>query len=119
RQYSVKFSITIVPCQLICLLSLIVSQAIFDKAFKARCQSFEDLLKTPRLENTDCLELDWKEEMLEKDIFPIDYDVYLKLWNRLWLVAGIRDKIRPYSLRVSAGAALDGMYDDDEVVVFV
>ncbi|KAK4221297.1 hypothetical protein QBC38DRAFT_550101 [Podospora fimiseda] len=89
--------------------TLIISQAIFDKAFKAGYQSFEDLLKTPRLENTECLELEWKEEMLEKEIFPIDYDVYLKLWNRLWLVAGNRDKIRPYSLRVGAGAALDDL----------
>ncbi|KAL2138139.1 hypothetical protein VTI28DRAFT_7389 [Corynascus sepedonium] len=62
----------------------------------------------PILEYTDYLELHWKTDMLDREIFPIDYHTFWKVWHRLWLVAGNREPIRPYSIRVGAGAKLDG-----------
>lgn len=54
--------------------------------------------------------LRWKNPTLKKKIIPISYACYLKQWQRTLYVAGLRtdDKLRPYSLRVAAGAKLDG-----------
>ncbi|KAK4652909.1 hypothetical protein QC762_0078090 [Podospora pseudocomata] len=45
---------------------------------------------------------------MEQEIFPMPYHKYWGMWNELWRVAGNRDTIRPYSLRVGAGSLLDG-----------
>ncbi|KAK4181988.1 hypothetical protein QBC35DRAFT_396859, partial [Podospora australis] len=106
----VCFHITFAPCQAICLLSLIISQALSENAFENGYRSLEQLLSQPKLEHTDRLTLSWKKEFEDREIFPVPYHAYWKMWNRLWLVAGNRGSIRPYSLRVGAGASLDGSY---------
>lgn len=96
------------PCQTICLLSLIIAQALHDDAFEAGFKSLDDLLTQPKLGETDCLDLQWKEDKMQHEIFPLPYEKYWGLWNTVWRTAGNRNSIRPYSLRVGAGSALDG-----------
>ncbi|KAK4182001.1 hypothetical protein QBC35DRAFT_551266, partial [Podospora australis] len=104
----VSFHITFASCQAICLLSLIISQALHENAFENEYRSLEQLLSQPKLEHTESLTLPWKKEFEDREIFPVPYSSYWNMWNRLWFVAGNRDSIRPYSLRVGAGAFLDG-----------
>ncbi|KAM7209967.1 hypothetical protein V8F06_014645, partial [Rhypophila decipiens] len=51
----------------------------------------------------------WKEEFLDKPLFPLRYSQFLELWTRCLLVIGCRKPIRPYALRVGAGARMDDM----------
>ena len=94
---------------MVCSVCTTGSTRTLKSDFEAGYRSLKDLPNTTRLENTESLELEWKEEMLQKEILPVDYDVCLKLWSHLCLVAGNRDTIRPCLLRVGAGAALDSM----------
>lgn len=106
---SIDFSVTFVPEKRVCLLSLIIAQALADQAFDPGFQSFEEVLTRPKFEDgIDYIPLRWKEKMLGEPIFPIDYNRYASLWNRAWLVSGARDEVRPYSMRVGAGARIDG-----------
>lgn len=66
----------------------------------------EDLLTLPRLEGVDYLEVSWKPEMAEKEIIPIKYHQYYKIWNLVIVAAGFRDGLRPTSMRVGAGARI-------------
>jgi hypothetical protein len=93
---------------MLCLVTQIVSQAIFDEAFDPPFQSLDEILNRPNLEHTDVLDLHWKADKLKDNIFPVTYAQYWENWNRLWLVSGNRDPPRPYSLRVGAGGKLDG-----------
>ncbi|KAH6847506.1 hypothetical protein B0I37DRAFT_354242 [Chaetomium sp. MPI-CAGE-AT-0009] len=88
--------------------SSISTKAIADNAFATPFGSLDEMLDRPNLEHVDLLELPWKEDMLDRDIFPITYDKYWAAWHQLWQVAGNRDPQRPYSLRVGAGSKLDG-----------
>lgn len=97
-----------VPCEMLCLVQQIVSQAISDDAFDTPFSSLDEILNRPNLEHTDVLDLHWKTDKLNDNIFPVTYDKYWKVWNRLWYVAGSRDSVRPYALRVGAGGKLDG-----------
>ena len=98
------------PSRLICLLSLILARAIKDDAFEASFKSAEELLDRPTLENVDYVKLNWKEDVKEKCIFPIKYGKFLDIWNRTSLVAGLRKRLRPYSMRVGAGGRIDGIF---------
>ncbi|MFD2317082.1 DUF3435 domain-containing protein [Halomonas organivorans] len=96
-----------VPVPLICAVTQLASRALYDGAFKNEgFKSLDDILDSPNLENVDYLTLAWKEEMLDRPIIPIDYYRYLQIWHKTILAAGFRDDLRPYSLRVGAGARL-------------
>ncbi|KAI6476121.1 hypothetical protein MCOR13_011851, partial [Pyricularia oryzae] len=91
---------------LVCLSTLLLSQAIADDAFAASdsITSLEDL-ERPR--EAKYVRLPWKKEMLDREIIQIDYATLLRLWKRLVDVAGCRDPMRPYSMRIGAGGRLD------------
>ena len=96
------------PSRLICLLRLIIARAIKDDAFEIPFRDAEDILRRPGLGDVDYVLLRWKPTMMKKHVFPIKYAKYLKIWNRVVLVTGSRDRRRPYSMRVGAGGRLDG-----------
>jgi hypothetical protein len=104
----VSFSITFVPHPSIDLASLVAARAIKDDAFKPSIDSIEALLRRPILEDVDYVPLKWKKAKLDQPIFPLTYATYHRLWHRTCIVAGLREEIRPYTLRVGAGARLDG-----------
>ncbi|KAH7633844.1 hypothetical protein B0T09DRAFT_334751 [Sordaria sp. MPI-SDFR-AT-0083] len=104
----VTFSATMVPCQIVCLVTFVAIQALHDDAFETEFSSFDELLQRPNLEDVDCIELRWKDGMQEKPIFPLKYYRFLELWNRTWLVAGNRNTLRPYALRIGGGNKIDG-----------
>lgn len=70
----------------------------------------DELLRGPAEQGIETVPLKWKQDMRDKAIVPITYTTYWTIWNRTLYVAGIRneDKLRPYSLRVTAGKNLDG-----------
>ncbi|KAM4061018.1 hypothetical protein HRG_012941 [Hirsutella rhossiliensis] len=99
----------IVPYKLVCLVSLFTVRAIADNAFEAEFDSCNQVLRPPPLEKgVDFVPLKWKTEMLDKEIVPISYGTFLETWNRVYFVAGSRERKRPYSLRVGAGGRLKG-----------
>ncbi|KAK1983860.1 hypothetical protein LZ30DRAFT_687313 [Colletotrichum cereale] len=106
-----SFSITPVPCQLICLVSLIIGRALCDNAFEAGYQAYEDVIRRPALEDVDYVPLRWKVEFLDQPIFPINYHAFWKIWQNVQLVIGLRDILRPYALRVGAGLRLNGVLE--------
>ncbi|KAG8162722.1 hypothetical protein KVR01_007200 [Diaporthe batatas] len=103
----VDFSATFVPEKRICVVSLIVARALADQAFDAGYQSFEEVLNRPNFDGTHWVPLRWKTEMLERPIFPINYNQFVEIWNRAWLVSGARDQVRLYSIRVGTGGRID------------
>ncbi|KAL2139234.1 hypothetical protein VTI28DRAFT_5494 [Corynascus sepedonium] len=115
---TVTFTVFLVPCQMLCLVSQIVTRAIASNAFETSFNSLDEILNRPNLEHTDCLPIPWKEKMLDQEVFPINYHQYLSAWHRLWLVAGNRDIQRPYSLRVGAGGKLDGNIHPLTIIYF-
>jgi hypothetical protein len=72
-------------------------------------KSAHELLHRPALGKTDRIDIPWKEEFLDKPLFPLTYPQFYELWTRCLLVIGCRKTIRPYALRVGAGARMDGM----------
>jgi hypothetical protein len=82
RYTSLSFHVALMPCQTFCLVSLIVIKALFDNAFEEfdvsdskGPPSFDTILQRPNMENIDCVELKWKESMMEKDLFSLSYNV--------------------------------------------
>lgn len=79
--YSVAISVTLVPCKLLCLVSLLVSQALVENAFDPEFNSFNELLTRPMMGNeVDYLPLRWKEEVLDDLILTISSSQYWKIW---------------------------------------
>lgn len=110
RDNSLDVSVTILPRNLFCLVSVAVARALADNAFHTPVDSLGDLLSRPNLGSQRRLRVKWKDEILDRPIFPIDYPTFRHLWNRITFVAGYRESVRPYSLRVGAGNRLDGSY---------
>ena len=77
-------------------------------AFEDDISTFHDLLHRPILEDRDYVPFKWKGHVLDKPIFPLLKQRLFDLWHRTLLVAGVRNPPRLYSLRVGAGARLDG-----------
>ncbi|KAL7928806.1 hypothetical protein V8C35DRAFT_332508 [Trichoderma chlorosporum] len=101
QRESLKFTIALVPCNQLCLLTFLVSRAIVDDAFHAGFTSPQQIICPKALDaNVDYVPLRWKPEIMDKYI----------LWNRILFVSGVRggDEMRPYSMRVGAGGRLDG-----------
>ncbi|KAI6511902.1 hypothetical protein MCOR13_000463 [Pyricularia oryzae] len=89
---------------LVDLVRIVAAQAIKDGAFDPPYHSWEDLEK-PR--DAEYAELHWKKEMLDREIFALSHETERALWYRTLLVAGYREPMRLYSIRVGAGARLD------------
>lgn len=101
-----------VPCKLVCVLSLIVARALAADAFEVHFDSFKQFLTRLRLEeNVNYFPVKWKDTFLEQTIFPVSYNQYRTLWTRTVHMAGIRDPPRPYAVRVGAGARINGKSD--------
>lgn len=77
-------------------------------AFKAGYKSTDDLLNRPIFEGVDYVELEWKEEFLDREILPMSYTVFLRRLRRVLLVAGFAVMARPYAFRVGALVEYDG-----------
>lgn len=107
--FRLSFSITVVPCSAICLVTLLVAQALKDDAFEAGFESLEEIMTRPDTAALDTLPLHWKSGMADKHIVPLKYPVFSQIWHHSLHVAGLRDdNQRPYSLRVGDGGRLDG-----------
>ena len=93
---------------ILCLTGLFAARAIEDNAFKDEIATFHDLLHRPILEDVDYVPFKWKDDVLDRPIFPLGQTSLYNLLHRTLLVAGVRKPPRLYSLRVGAGARLDG-----------
>lgn len=96
------------PYSMFCPVSLIIAKALSDDAFDPSFGSVQALFDRPIFGNTACVDLVWKKEIMDQEIFPMSYSSFYELWNRVHVVAGYSEKVRPYSLRVGAGSRLDG-----------
>ncbi|KAI8681927.1 C2H2-type domain-containing protein [Fusarium keratoplasticum] len=107
---SLTFGITRVPIKSICLLSHIVAMAIYNDAFATKFTSCEEVLYPKILleDHIDYVPLKWKDDILDQPVFPLDYKTYWRIWYRVLIVAGLREGLRPYSIRVGAGGRLNG-----------
>ncbi|KAK4129016.1 hypothetical protein N657DRAFT_50085 [Parathielavia appendiculata] len=99
KQKSVAYSTTLVPYPVLCLASLVIARAVEMDALAISFESAHDLLHRPVLGKTDRIDIPWKEEFLDKPLFPLAYPVFYELWMRCLLVIGCRKTIRPYAPR--------------------
>ena len=101
---------TTIPYKPLCLLSLFVIIGVAYNAFEEEYQDPCEVLhpKGQLDEGIQYTPIAWKEGMLDKRIAPISYHQYWSIWNRVNTVSGMRDRVRPYSMRVGAGQRLDG-----------
>ncbi|KAF3763129.1 hypothetical protein M406DRAFT_331693 [Cryphonectria parasitica EP155] len=106
-----SFSAVLNPKSLFCPVSLVIARALADQAFNVPTDSLDKLMSRPNLEDSKRLRFKWKDELLDRPIFPIDYHTFGALWNRTTLVAGYPERTRPYSLRVGAANRLDGVLE--------
>ncbi|KAF0330480.1 hypothetical protein GQ607_002359 [Colletotrichum asianum] len=102
----VAITLTIVPWPLLCVVSLMVMEALQMNAFEAPFTSLDEILQRPNLEGVDFVPLRWKRELLERPMIDIPYEFFWKTWYRILLVAGVRDPPRPYSMRVGAAGRM-------------
>jgi hypothetical protein len=112
---SVAHSTTLVPFPLLDSASLVIARAIQMDALDldVSYDSLRDLLQRPRLGNTDRVDIPWKESFLNEPLFPLKYADFWEIWHRCLYIIGSRKDIRPYSLRVGAGARMDGTLISD------
>ncbi|RYP64095.1 hypothetical protein DL771_008954 [Monosporascus sp. 5C6A] len=109
----ISFSITLVPRSSFCLASLVLARAVQDDAFDPSFSTVEEIFDRPNLESVDFIPLKWKQDFLNKPIFPMAYKTLNELWHRTLLVAGFRNHSRLYSLRVGAGARFDDVFESN------
>ncbi|KAH7016381.1 uncharacterized protein B0I36DRAFT_388981, partial [Microdochium trichocladiopsis] len=108
----IEFTITFVPGRTVCLLSQLASRAVADDAFEAGYQTLDDLLYLPQLESgIYYLPLPLKNDVLDKPIIPLHQGKLNEIWNRTLLVSGLRQTMKPYSLRVGAANRLNGVLE--------
>ncbi|KAH6653544.1 hypothetical protein BKA67DRAFT_323734 [Truncatella angustata] len=108
----IGFSITLVPYRVFCLASLIITRAIQRNAFEAEFKTIDEIFDQPDLEESDFVPLKWKPDFAPKTAFSISSSTADTLWYLVLLVAGLREAARLYSLRVGAGARMDGVISD-------
>lgn len=94
-------------CPAFCPVSLVAARALADDAFEPSVDSVQTLLTRPIFQGTRCVELRWKDGFSDRLLFPLGYTQFWKIWRRTLEVAGFPESIRPYALRVGAGARLD------------
>ncbi|KAK4232798.1 hypothetical protein C8A03DRAFT_39568 [Achaetomium macrosporum] len=95
------------PYPLLCLRSHVLARALQLDSLAISFELAHGLLNRPFFGRTDRIDIPWKEEFLDKIIFPLTYQVFYELWLRCLVVIGCRNPIRPYALRVGAGARMD------------
>lgn len=105
---SVEISLAIHPYSLFCPVSLVVARALSEDAFSPSFDALDQLLHRPLFEdNINYISLQWKKELLDEEIFPIEYNRFWALLARTVEVAGYPESLRPYALRVGAGTRLN------------
>ncbi|KAL2260127.1 hypothetical protein VTK26DRAFT_5966 [Humicola hyalothermophila] len=72
-QSSVTFTVFMIPCQMLYLVTQIATAGIAANTFDPPFKSLDEVLQRPILEHTDCLQLYWKQDILDREIFPIGY----------------------------------------------
>ncbi len=98
-----------VPDPRLCFFRSVMSRAIAADAFEADYKSIDEAMDIPRFEEgVQLIHLRWKKDMRNKIIFPITYGQINALWHRIQIVAGFRDPVRFYALRLGAGQRLEG-----------
>lgn len=90
----VTFTVFMVPCQILCPVTPIATAGIAANAFATPFKSLAEILERPILEDTDCVPLHWKDDILDKVIFPMKYWRLRKIWKRLWQVSGSQECLR-------------------------
>lgn len=100
------------PYSILCPVSLVVARASSEDALSPSFKSLYQLLHQPLFDaNIDCISLPWKEELLDEEIFPIDYHRFWALLARTVAVVGYPESLRPYTVRVGASVRLDCKLD--------
>ncbi|KAH0561978.1 hypothetical protein GP486_003316 [Trichoglossum hirsutum] len=105
-----QFSTTLLPYPLFCLTHIDGVIGIHCKAFGAGYQSVHGLLYRANLENVDYVALEWHDEMLDDEIFPMSYTSFRRTLRFVLLVAGFSTLARVYTFRVGALVEYDGTY---------
>lgn len=93
-----------------CPLSLLLARAIQDQAFDpSYCfHTLEDVLTRPKLPaGSDQIPLKWKGGMESVGVFKMCYDTYRIHFQACVLASGLRNRHRPYGVRVGTGNTLD------------
>lgn len=99
------------PYSLFCPVSLVVAWALLEDAFSPSFKSLDKLLHRPLFEEKiNCIPLPWKKELLDEEIFPIEYNRFWALMKRTIDIAGYPESLKPYAVRVGAGSRLDYKY---------
>lgn len=107
--YRIKFTITTIPCPAFCLVSLLISRALADNLFEAGYRTIDELLNRPAMEDgVDSIPLPLKESAKIRRAIPLGQELN-EIWNRV-VLSGVRQSMRPYSLRVGAAGRLDGTW---------
>ena len=71
-------------------------------AFKAGYKSIDEILRRPNLEDVDYIHLEWRDDFLNRPIFPMSYSSFWRNLQRVLLVAGFSTMARLYAFRVGA-----------------
>ena len=103
-----QFTTTLLPYQLFCITHLVGVIGIHFNAFKAGYQSVDELLHKPNLEHVDYVPLEWHDDMLDQEVFPMSYTSFSRTLSRVLLVAGFQTLARVYAFRVGALVEYDG-----------
>lgn len=97
-----QFTTTLLPYPLLCLTHLVCVIGIHFNAFKAGYRSVDEILRRPNLEDVDYIHLEWREDFLDKEIFPMSYTSFWRNLRRVLLVAGFSTMARVYAFRLGA-----------------
>lgn len=103
-----QFTTTLLPYQLFCVTHRVGVIGIHFDAFKAGYRSVDELLHRPNLEHVDYVALEWHDDVLDRDIFPMSYTSFSRTLHLILLVAGFRTLTRLYAFRVGALVEYDG-----------
>ncbi|KAL1850467.1 hypothetical protein Daus18300_012881 [Diaporthe australafricana] len=105
----VNFTVTLVPCPTFCLVSFLAARALAEDLFEAGYRTIDELLNRPFMEkHINYIPLPLKESAKTKRAIPLGQEKLNEICNRVVLCSGVRQSMRPYSLRVGAGGRLDG-----------
>jgi hypothetical protein len=103
-----QFTTTLLPYPLLCLTHLVCVIGIHHNAFKAGFTSVDDIFNRPHLENVNYVHLEWRQDFLDKEIFPMSYTSFWRSLRRVLLVAGFNSMARVYAFRLGALIEYDG-----------
>ncbi|KAK0629189.1 hypothetical protein B0T17DRAFT_615001 [Bombardia bombarda] len=103
-----QFTTTLLPYQLFCVTHLVGVIGVHFNAFKAGYRSVDELLHRPNLEHVDYVPLEWRDEVLDDDIFPMSYTTFSRILHHVLLVAGFQTMARIYAFRLGALVEYDG-----------